>query len=334
MTDYGVTPAGFVVKPFIEILNAKMDRARSLFGPDVDLRSTSVLRKVLDAASTEDQEHWKALEGADYANFITTATADALDRLGEDLGLARGLSKAAGQIAFTLTPAAGLDPGQPRIYALPVGVLVETADGKHFRTLEAAKLSAAQPNASVAAEAVLPGPDGEIAASAIVEVNPVYAAHYLWLGGATVAATNPAPFAGGDQPIDDETYRAQLLRLPRNIFTLDAVRGAVSNVDGVRDCKVADSAGGVDVSLSIFNSFVFDRRRFGQARQFGTPYFFDVLVPPLPGYAWETIGGVTGLQDQVTQAVDAVRPSAFSPIYASRIRSRLACAPASSRAPA
>ena len=60
MTDYGVTPSGFVVKPFTEILNAKLARATELFGPDVDLRSTSALRKMLDV------EHRRsgALEGA------------------------------------------------------------------------------------------------------------------------------------------------------------------------------------------------------------------------------------------------------------------------------
>ena len=85
------------------------------------------------------------------------------------------------------------------------------------------------------------------------------------------------------------------------------------NLDGVRDCRVSDPLGGVDVSLSLFSSFVFDRRRFGQARFLGTPYFFDVLVAPQPGYAWETIGAVIGLRDQVAAAVDTVRPIGIFP---------------------
>jgi uncharacterized phage protein gp47/JayE len=109
MTDYGVTPAGFVVKPFTDILNAKRDLAGSLFGPDIDLRSTSALRKILDIASAEDQEHWKALEGAYYANFISTATGDALDLLGDDLGLQRENQRATGQVTFNL---AGEAPGR------------------------------------------------------------------------------------------------------------------------------------------------------------------------------------------------------------------------------
>lgn len=309
MTDNGVTPAGFVVKPFTEILNAKLDLARSLFGPDIDLRSTSALRKILDIASAEDQEHWKALEGAYYANFISTATGDALDPLGEDVGFQRENQKAIGQVTFTL---AGEAPG--RNYTLPIGTLVETATPViRFRTTESATLSSAQKTATVTANAVLPGPSGNVASSAIVQIVPLYAAHYLSLGTATVEATNAAPFTGGEKLLDDETYRASLLRLPRNLFTVQAVRAAVLNVDGVRDCRVSDPLGGVDVSLSIFGTFVFDRRRFGQARFLGTPYFFDVLVAPQAGFAWETIGGVTGLRDAVAKAVDAVRPIGIFP---------------------
>jgi uncharacterized phage protein gp47/JayE len=309
MTDYGVTPTGFVVKPFADILNAKLDLARSVFGPDVDLRSTSALRKILDIASAEDQEHWKALEGGYYANFISTATGDALNVLGDDLGRQRENQQATGQVTFTLANGA---PG--RNYILPTGTLVETAAPViRFRTTDTAILSSGQTTASVRATAVLPGASGNVTASAIIQIDPIYASHYLSLGTANVAATNPAPFTRGDLLADDETYRAQLLRLPRTLFTVQAVSATVLNVDGVRDCRVSDPLGGVDVSLSIFKSFVFDRRHFGQARFLGTPYFFDVLVAPQPGYAWETIGAVIGLRDQVAAAVDTVRPIGIFP---------------------
>ena len=152
MTDFGVTPGGFVVKPFADILNAKVDLARSVFGPDVDLRSTSALRKILDIASAEDQEHWKALEGAYYANFISTASSDALNVLGDDLGLQRANQHAAGQVTFTLANEA---PG--RNYILPIGTLVETAAPVvRFRTTNTAVLSSTQKTATLPATAVLP----------------------------------------------------------------------------------------------------------------------------------------------------------------------------------
>lgn len=309
MSQYGVTATGFVIKPFTEVLGDKLDLARSLFGQDIDLRSTSALRKILDIASAEDHEHWKALEAAYYANFLSTASGDALDLLGADLGLEREQQQASGQVTFTL---AGEVPG--RSYAIPVGTLVETAaPAVRFRTTEAAVLSSAQKRATVGAQAVLPGTGGNVAKGAIIQVNPVFAGHYLALGSATVGATNEIAFDGGNLFAEDETYRARLLRLPRTLFTLEAVRAAVMNVDGVRDCKLSDPLGGVDVSLSIFSSFRFNLRRFGQARFFGTPYFFEVVVAPAPGFAWETIAGVRGVREAVTTAVDQVRPIGIFP---------------------
>lgn len=309
MTDFGVTSSGFVVKPFVEILGAKLDLARAAFGADIDLRSTSALRKILDIASAEDQEHWKALELAYYANFVSTASGDPLDLLGQDLGLDRPEQQAVGQVTLTLTNAA-----PSRTYNVPVGALLETAaPAVRFRTTDSVTLSAAQTAVTVGAAAVTPGPGGNVAAGAIAQINPVYAGNYLSLGAATITAANAAAFAGGDALADDETYRAKLLRVPRTLFTVQAVSAAVLNVDGVRDARVSDPLGGVDVSLSIFQDFVFDRRRFGQARFLGTPYFFDVLVAPLAGRAWETIGPVEGLRSQVAAAVDTVRPIGIFP---------------------
>ena len=84
-----------------------------------------------------------------------------------------------------------------------------------FRTTDPATLSSVQTTATVGAAAVLPGPSGNIAKGAIVQINPIYAGHYLSFGAATVGAANLAPFTGGDLLAVDETYRAQLLRLPR-----------------------------------------------------------------------------------------------------------------------
>lgn len=314
MSGFGVTPAGFVVKPFTAILSDKLDQARALFGPDIDLRSSSAIRKILDIAAAEDFELWKGLANSYYANFVSTAVGDALDLLGEDLGLERGFNFAVGKVGFKLV--AGAAPG--RTYVVPLGTLVETTavPAQRFRTTQSATLSGISPetaSATVEAMAVLAGSNGNIPKGAITQINPIYASHYMALGGATIAASNDAPFTGGDEALDDEDYRAALLRLPRTLFTLDAVIGTVRNVDGVRDCIVNDPLGGVDVALSIFNQFVFDRRRFGQARSLGTPYYFDILVAPQPGYHWETIGATPGLHDTVAAAVDKVRPIGIFP---------------------
>jgi len=309
MSEFGVTKIGFIIKPFQEILNDKAARAREVFGDDVDLRSTSALRKILDITSAEDQELWKRMEQFYYSNFISTASGDALDHLGDDVGVRRRFLTAKGKVKLKLS---GEAPG--RVYNLPIGTLVETnPPEQRYRTLALVSLSSQNKETVVEIEATSRGPAGNVAANAINKLNATFAQRNLNLGGAQVEVKNEAATTGGDIPEDDTSYRALLLGHPRTIWTLEAVRSAVKSVDGVRDCRLFDPLGGVDVSLSKFNFFLFSGRRFGTQRLLGTPYFFDILVAIYPGFLWETEGQVTGVRDAVEQAIREVRPISIFP---------------------
>lgn len=309
MSDFGITPDGFVLKTLQDILNDKAARAREMFGDDIDLRSTSSLRKLLDVSAAEDLELWKLGETLFYSNFISTASGVALDLLGDDLGVPRRFVPARGQVTLTLS---GETPG--RVYNLPPGLLVETGPPvQRFRSLAGVALSGQAKKAMVDVEATAPGPAGNVAAGAITKINDVYARVKLSLGAAQVTATNAAALTGGEQQEGDEPYRQRLVGRPRTLWTLQAVRSAVLAVDGVRDCRLSDPLGGVDVSLSKFNFFVFNKRRFGSRRQLGTPYFFDVMVAVRPGFLWESSGGLVGVKDAVQAAIDQVRPISIFP---------------------
>lgn len=309
MPEYGVTKSGFLIKPFADILADKAARAQAMFGPDVDLRSTSALRKLLDISSFEDQELWKRTEQLYYSNFLSTASGDSLDLLGEDAGAARRFRRAAGTVKLKVTGAA---PG--RIYHFPLGTLVETAPpARHFRTLARVSLSDQRPEAEVGVEALERGPQSNVAANAINQVNAVFAQRNLNLGAAAVGVKNAAALTGGEAREDDATYRARLLGYPRTLWTLEAVRQAVKGVDGVRDTRLFDPLGGVDVSLSKFKLFAYNQRRFGTQRLLGTPYYFDVLVATYPGYPWESQPGLSGVKESIEEAVREVRPIAIFP---------------------
>ena len=317
MATYGITRQGFEIKPFTKILEEKALRARELFGADVDLRPTSALRKILDLASIEDQELWKGLERLYYGNFLSTANGDSLDLLGEDLGLGRRHLKATGKVTFTLTGGA---PG--RIYQLPLGTLVETADGVLFAGRAHLSLSTENPAAEVAVEALERGPGGNVAAAAIVALHADYAAHHLRLAGAEVSVTNADATTGGELLESDADYRATLLGRPRALWTRDAVRRAVLEVDGVRDCRLFDPLGGVDAARSRFGVFAYATRPFTPERLLGRPYPFEILVAVHPGVVWESGESLVGLHERVLTAVDAVRPIAIHPVVrrASHVR--------------
>jgi uncharacterized phage protein gp47/JayE len=309
MADFGVTSSGFIIKPFQSILNDKADRARQMFGTDVDLRSTSSLRKILDLSSYEDLELWKGMEQLYYSNFISTASADALDLLGTDTGIQRRYLYASGDVQFTLA-----SPAPGRTYNLPLGTLLETdAPVQRFRTLDLVSLSDQSKVGTVSVECLTRGAQGNVAVNAINKINAQFSTQNLNLGTATIQVANLNPLTGGDELEDDPSYRALLTGYPRTIWTLDAVQSAVSQVDGVRDCRLFDPLGGTDVSQSIFQVFAFSQRRFGTQRLLGSPYYFNILVAVEPGFVWDSQPGITGVQDQIQNAIAQIRPVSIFP---------------------
>jgi phage-related baseplate assembly protein len=309
VTDFGVTPQGFVLKPFDAILSESLDRARSIF-PGADLTSTSALRKILETAAAEDGELWKRLEDLYYANFMSTAVGDALDLLGADTGLERASLISKGTVAVTLR-----DAEPDRDYVLPEGAILVTADAVAFGTVAPVTLDEHTTTATVDVVAFEPGTGGDVDAGEIIGVDPSYAANFLAdLGPASFAVTNPNPTTGGTGTEPDASYRNRLLGFARNLWTVDAVAQAALGVPGVIDVVLSDPLGGVDVSQSYFDLFNFDQRAFSSERRVGEPYFFTVVVAHDFRSPWHTDGGpVPGIFERVSAAVDAVRPIGIHP---------------------
>jgi len=310
MTDYGVTDDGFVLKPVDQILNESFARARAVFG-DIDLTSTSPLRKILEVTAAEDGELWKRTEDLYYGNFISTAFGDNLDLLGEDVGLPRPALASTGTVSLRIDDAA---PG--RTYVVPAGAVLVTAPPvRAFGTTAAVTLDSRHQNATVTVVAFEPGPGGDVAAQAITGVDPTYRSIFLNdLGAARLTITNPAATTGGTATEADDRYRARLAGLARNLWTVESVQQAALGVSGVLDVVLTDPRGGVDVSQSYFGTFKFGERAFSsEARRIGEPYFFTVLVAHDARVPWRTIGPVQGIFERVTAAVDAVRPVGIHP---------------------
>jgi hypothetical protein len=309
MADYGVTQQGFVIKPLTAILQDKFDRALAMFGSDADLRSTSALRKLLDITSAEDQNLWKGMEQFYYSNFISTASGDALDLLGGDLAVSRRFLNSTGTVKLKVANAA---PG--KTYNLPLGTMVETdAPVRRFRTLSLATLSDQNPQLVVDVMALERGPASNVVPNAINKINADYAQRHLNLGTATISVANDAATTGGEVQEDDSSYRNLLLGYPRTLWTLESLRRGVKAIDGVRDSRLFDPLGGVDISQSLFKLFAFSQRRFGAQRLLGTPYYFDILVAVEPGFPWESQPGITGIQDSINAAISNIRPIGIFP---------------------
>jgi phage-related baseplate assembly protein len=305
VTDFGVTPSGFVLKPVDAIVQESFGRARAVF-PGVDLGSTSALRKILETAAAEDGELWKQLEDLYFSNFVSTAIGDTLDLLGQDVGVERAGLASTGTIQVSLVRPAGT-----RQYVLPEGAIVLTGHDPvvAFVTVAPVTLDQHTTTAQVGVVAVEPGPGGNVVAHAISGIDATYRSVFLAdLGGADFTVDNTDPTTGGDKFEPDESLRNRLLGFPRNLWTVDAVAQAALGVGGVVDVLLSDPLGGVDVSQSFFDLFNFDQRAFTSERRAGEPYFFSVVVAHDFRVPWHTTGSVPGIFERVTAAVDAVRP--------------------------
>lgn len=317
---YGVTGQGFIVKPFQAILGDAFTRAQQVFGPDIDLRSSSTIRKVFELGCLDSALLWMALDDLYHSGFTSTASGGALDLLGADLGLGRARLPATGQATFKL--AASAPPGS--VLTLPPGTLVETASpgAIAFRLPTALTLSndpaqpfAAQANAAVTA--VAPGLSGNFAANQLTRINPTFAARYLSFDPTYVAVSNAVAFSGGEGYEDDSTYRRKLQAHPRTLWTPYAIRATVYGLDGVRDALVSDPYGGLDTSAPQFGGFCFSDALFRLPRDLCNPYFFSIVVASNPGVLWETEGTgadqIVGLRDQILAALESIRPISTFP---------------------
>jgi hypothetical protein len=317
---YGVTPQGFIVKPFQAILSDAFARAQLSFGPDIDLRSTSSLRKLIELGCLDAGLLWMALDDVYHSGFTSTAVGSALDLLGADLGLQRARTKASGQATFKLAKSA--PPGS--VLTLPLGTLVDAggASPTSFRLGATLTLSndPTQPypaSASASVTAVTPGPAGNIAASSLVQINPTFAARYLSFDPSLVAVSNTLMFSGGASFQADDDYRRSLQALPRTLWTTDAIRAVVTGLDGVRDALVMDPYGGLDQPAPPFGAACFGDALFQLPRDVCSPYFFSIVVAAQPGVLWETQGTapnqIVGLRDQILTALQSVRPISSFP---------------------
>ena len=321
--EFGVTKDGFVPKPFAWLLAEKLSLARALFGDDLDLSSGSAIRKILEITALEDARTWAAL-AAGYDNaFVTTATATALTSLGQELGIDRPFDQAKGSILITLVGA--LPENFPEL-PIPRGARLLTLGGHHVATDEGFTLSLANPERDVSVLAFHPGPSHNLDPGAaapdgtfpqkIERWNPDDPALSNFFEVERLAAEtltqieHTAPLTGGEQQWPDERYRALLLQAPRSLWTVDAIRVAVSLVPGVRQVQVRDGLGGLDINQSIFGNFNFLERVFGSERNIGAPYYFTILVAPTPGAIWD---GPGGLWTAVQSAVEDLRPVGIFP---------------------
>jgi Baseplate J-like protein len=316
--SFGVTEHGFVPKSFARLLAEKLALARALLGDDLDLGSGSAIRKLLEVSALEDMRTWAALASIYDNSFVSSATGEALSRLGDELGVERPFLEARGSVKLKLT---GSPPESDPEVVIPRGARLLTPGGHHVAVDERVVLSAASTERVVAVVAFHPGPehnlDPGVPEQKLDRLNPIddqlRPLFELREGSGNafdVEVEHNKPLTGGALQWPDARYRELLLRAPRSVWRADAIEIAASLVPGVRQVQVRDGWGGLDIGQSIFGNFNFVERLFGSERDLGSPYYLDVLVAPTPAAIWD---GPDGLRAAVESAIEDLRPISIFP---------------------
>ena len=330
--SFGVTPAGFLPKPFTRLLAEKIALAQQLIDPAIDLSSGSVVRKLLEVTALEDARTWAALAAEYDDSFVTTARGRALSDLGEELGISRPFLTATGSVTLTLAKA--LPPSVPQL-VLPRGSRLSTSGGHRVALAAAIQFTAGVTTAVVPVTSFDPGPDGNLdpAVTDAAGGHPQRIDRWELADGkleAMIDADEAAGFAriasstgeglvrvqhtqaltGGNAQFDDDRYRALLLAAPRSLWTADSIAATVALVPGVRQVVVRDGWGGLDLSQSIFGQFNFMERLFAADRDMASPFFVTVLVAPTEAAVWD---GASGVRAAVQEAIRDVRPVGIFP---------------------
>lgn len=218
---FGLTKYGFTPKRYADILPEKEQRARELFGNDVNLADSSPLGMLVRLNAWDEAAVWQQLEEVYLSAFVSSAEGVSLDRKCQDIGIMRQLAtRATGTIQFS-----GVDGTQ--IYR---GYEVQTATGIVFETTTAATISGSLALAEI--EAVESGASGNVGAGVVSRVvSP--------LAGVT-GVTNPDPTTGGRDTETDAQLRERYVRSVSKPggASAAAIEAALLDIEGVLDAEV------------------------------------------------------------------------------------------------
>lgn len=261
----GLTDKGYVKRSYDDILSDMINRAREMFGEDIDTSDQTIFGKLLRLIAYDQAQYEEEQEAVYYATFPHTASGQNLDRL-MPLG------------------AMSRNPATPALYSveffgtagfvIEVGTEVCTDNGLVLYTVEEATIGDGG-SCLVTVESTVAGSSGNVSASAIRQlVNPnasissVAGRECLSPGvdteSDTALRTRFDASVAGSGSCNANAIRAALMRIPTVKFA-DVIENETDEVDSDGrpphsfECYVL---GGDDYVQQIAET-IFDKRPIG-----------------------------------------------------------------------
>lgn len=227
-TNFGLTDQGYLAPSYEELLDSVQDDFLRVFPSDLVLTSNSNAGILSRLIAWREYEQIQAQQQVYYSAFVSTATGSALDRLGANVDLPRKVDRPAKTTLTIVTD------GE---YLIEAGTQFETEDGYIFDltddVVSTQKGDTWQAVGNAEAEDT-----GEITN---VEPNTITIVYDP--DESILSVTNPEKASGGQDYEEDPQYRARLIaeNANRPSPTLNGVRSALLNVQGVREVNIVEN---------------------------------------------------------------------------------------------
>ena len=227
-TNFGLTDQGYLAPSYEELLDSVQDDFLRVFPSDLVLTSNSNAGILSRLIAWREYEQIQAQQQVYYSAFVSTATGSALDRLGANVDLPRKVDRPAKATLTIVTD------GE---YLIEAGTKFETEDGYIFDltddVVSTQKGDVWQAIGNAEAEDT-----GEITN---VEPNTITIVYDP--DESIISVTNPEKASGGQDYEEDPQYRARLIAeiANRPSPTLNGVRSALLNVQGVREVNIVEN---------------------------------------------------------------------------------------------
>lgn len=230
---WGPTAAGFVRPTYEEALNVVKTDLKKLYGSDIDLSSNSFIGQQAQVIARMYINTYTEGERIYNSHFVQTATGISLDKLAENKQTTRNpATYASGSVIFARASAA------PQRYDIPAGTTVATAD----RTLMYVTTEDGYIDVGNTTSADIPISASEVGVIYNITPGTISAITTPVIGIDTV--TNPDDISGGSDMETDAVFRARIMAYRADARgTMDAIRAALLDIDGVISLSVTEDTG-------------------------------------------------------------------------------------------
>lgn len=239
-----LTDNGFVRPTYDDLLNRQTQKAKELFGADIDTGELTPLGKFIRLTIYDLAQAYEELEIAYFARFPNTSSGQSLDRLMPFAGITRNPATAA-RHKVTLT-------GTPN-YIVSAGFLVGTKSGINFHVFDETRLDE-QGKAFAVVECTVRGESGNVPIGSITDIiNPSMD---------VLSVSNSEVVSLGEKAESDYALRIRFMNAVAGSgsATLDSIRGAIMRIQNVKGVLIdendTDDTNANGVPRRSFETFV------------------------------------------------------------------------------